>query len=316
MRRLIESLIFQYGLIIVLAMVFIGELGIPTGIPVEVALFLAGAYVVHSPAGLLIGLVCVVVADLLGASTLYLGVRAGGVRLLNRFLRGKQDKALSVLQRWRSRLGGRDIGAVCGGRLLPVARMYVTIASALAEIPLPRFLLGSLPASLFWSGIPLTLGYLLRADAKSIAASSTHVFNLLIIAIVAAVALVVLVWWLRRGRSIRVWLYQSRVAIGAGVAVLALAYIVATWHDIFLASSRHLPLPVVPVEAWMGVLGLTCLALMTIAAFDFRSVLQRDRRLAVSGVMTTEFVSTILWSALIIGACAIMLGLELHYPAL
>lgn len=312
----IQSLILQYGLIIVVSMVFVGELGIPTGIPVEVALFITGAYVLHSPSALLIALACVVAADLLGASTLYLGVRAGGGRLLNLILRGKQEKALASLRRWRIRLGGRDIAAVCAGRLMPVARMYVTIASALAQISMPRFLLGSVPASLFWSGTPLLLGYLLRAKAASIAAQSTEVFRWVAIGLILAVLAAVLIWWLRRGRSIRVWLHQSRFVVGATVAAGAIAYLIATGHDITVAISRRLPLPITWVEVWMTVLAIACLALMTMAAHDLLSVLQRERRFEASEIVTAEFVSTILWSAVILGACAIMVGLELRYPAL
>lgn len=297
-------------------MVFVGELGVPTGVPVEVALFLAGAYVVHSPAGLLMALACIVAADLLGASTLYIAIRAGGSRLLNLVLRGKQDKGLTVLQRWRERLGGRDIAAVCVGRLLPIARMYVTIASALAKIALPRFLVGSLPASLFWSGIPLFLGYLFRADAISIAAGATRAFNLLIIAVVACLVLVAVIWWLRHSGSIRASLHRSRCVIGAAVAIASVAYLVVTGRDVIVATTDHLFLPTSLVELWMAILTVFCLALMVLAARDLRSILRRQRRFEASEVMTAEYVTTILWSAITIGACAIMLGLELHYPAL
>ncbi|HLI51361.1 MAG TPA: VTT domain-containing protein [Thermomicrobiaceae bacterium] len=312
----IQSLILQYGLIIVVAMVFVGELGVPTGIPVEVALFLAGAFVLHSPAGLLVGLACVMAADLLGASSLYLAVRAGGGRLLSAILRGKEEKALAVLRRWRIRLGGRDIAAVCAGRLLPVARMYVTIASALARISLPRFLLGSLPASAFWSGIPLILGYLFRSDATSIAVRATRYFNLIVIAVVVGVIVLAFVWWLRRGGSIRVWLHQSRCVVGVGVAAASIVYLIATSRDVIIATSRHLFLPTSLVELWMAILTVFCLALMALAALDLRSVLQRERRLQASEILTTDLVTTVLWSALVLAACAIMLGLEFRYPAL
>ena len=48
----ILPLIAQYGVFIVALLILVGELGVPTGVPAELALLLTGAYAVHSLKGL------------------------------------------------------------------------------------------------------------------------------------------------------------------------------------------------------------------------------------------------------------------------
>jgi len=86
MESSILPLILHYGVPLVALMLFAGEIGIPTGIPMEITLLLAGAYAVHSLPELLFGLALVTVADLSGTTLLHLVARTGGVRLLTRLL--------------------------------------------------------------------------------------------------------------------------------------------------------------------------------------------------------------------------------------
>ncbi|HKG24597.1 MAG TPA: hypothetical protein VKB09_03065, partial [Thermomicrobiales bacterium] len=105
-------------------MIFAGELGLPTGIPAEIALLIVGAYGVHSVPGLIGGLILVAIGDLCGTMTLFMAIRTGGVRLLAIIRRraGADPGSDDVFTRLRRRLHGHDSLAVFVGRLLPLAR--------------------------------------------------------------------------------------------------------------------------------------------------------------------------------------------------
>src|SRR5262249_13189385 len=70
--------VVSHGVPLVALLVFITELGVPTGIPFEVALLLAGATAVHSLQGLVTAVAIVALADLAGTTTLFLIRRSGG----------------------------------------------------------------------------------------------------------------------------------------------------------------------------------------------------------------------------------------------
>ena len=125
----ILDLITRHGVLIAALVIFAGELGLPTGIPAEIALMIAGAYGIHSPAGLVGGLLLVAAGDLLGTMTLFLAIRTGGVRLVSiiRKRAGADPTSEDVFTRIRRRLHGHDSLAVFVGRLLPLVRMPVTI---------------------------------------------------------------------------------------------------------------------------------------------------------------------------------------------
>src|SRR5690606_34809882 len=103
-RSTIEHLIFQYGIIMLAVVVAINEVGVPTGLPVEAVILLAGAFAVNSVPELLFAIALVTAADVLGGVALYFATRAGGSRLLNRLLRRLSGRSEDILERWRHRL--------------------------------------------------------------------------------------------------------------------------------------------------------------------------------------------------------------------
>jgi membrane protein DedA with SNARE-associated domain len=162
MTALLPS-VHQYGLPLVALLVFLTELGIPSGIPNEVFLLLVGATAVHSFPELAGAIALVAAADLLGTSGLFLLARAGGGRVATWLLHG--GKGERVLRRWQGRLGRsawRDVALVVGGRLVPLARTPFTLAMGLLRLRPRYFLLGAVPGALVWAGWPLTVGYVLR----------------------------------------------------------------------------------------------------------------------------------------------------------
>jgi len=164
-------LVHQTGLPLVALLVFLTELGIPSGIPNEVFLLVAGATIVHSLPGLAGAVGLVALADLFGTTGLFLLSHTGGGRLATRLLRGRDGAR--VLVRWRGHVGHsarRDVAMVAGGRLLPLARMPFTLAMGLLGLRPRYFLLGALPGALVWAGWPLTVGYILRDQVDEVIA--------------------------------------------------------------------------------------------------------------------------------------------------
>lgn len=173
LEQTVLALVASHGLPIVALMVFLAELGLPTGMSPKVGLLLAGSVALHSMPDLLVGLLAVTAANLLGACALHFLARTGGARIIARIQRKRPTNAGGALERLRARFGGHDIAAIFIGRIVPMVRIYVTIASGLARMSWRDFLLGSAPAALLWSGIPLLLGYCFRGSVQQFTASGS-----------------------------------------------------------------------------------------------------------------------------------------------
>ncbi len=198
MEQTVLDLVASHGLPVVVLMVFIAELGLPTFMSTRVALLLAGSVAVDSRPELVGSLALVVVANLLGAIVLHTASRTGGTRLVARFNRFRPGTPGCHLTRWRERLGGYDAAAVFVGRLIPLVRLYVTVASGLVQMRWRCFLFGAAPAALIWSGTPLFLGYCFRTRVYDFAASGSTISRLFFLAVPLIGAVIVAAWYLRR----------------------------------------------------------------------------------------------------------------------
>jgi membrane protein DedA with SNARE-associated domain len=127
-------------------------------VPAEVVLLIAGAQLVGSPAGLVLGIALVAVADSLGGLGLYWFVGHGS-RRLRRWLVRRFAAEHPASERQRRPLGPRSIFAI---RCLPFVRVYAVIGSAFLGVKTKVFLTGALPASIVWVGAPMAMGFLLR----------------------------------------------------------------------------------------------------------------------------------------------------------
>ncbi|HEX3721466.1 MAG TPA: VTT domain-containing protein, partial [Nitrolancea sp.] len=210
---------------IVALLIFFGEVGLPTGIPAEIALLIAGSYGVHSIYGLIFAIALVVVADVAGTTTLHLVSRTGGSRLLNRLMNRFGKRSEETIGKWRGRLGGRDSAVVAVGRMLPLVRMYISIGAGLLQIRFRDFVGGAVIGALVWGGIPLSLGYFFRGNVQEFT-KSYATFSHLIFVILPALSLSVLImWWVRRGNTRWLKLRRGRSATGiitSSVAVVIL----------------------------------------------------------------------------------------------
>lgn len=317
-RRAIEELIHQYGLYIVALLVFVGELGIPTGVPVEVALLLGGAYAVNSETGLIFSVLFVVGADLAGTITLHLVARTGGSRLLSRIMGRFERRSEETMARWHRRLGGRDRTAVFLGRMVPIARMYVAIGAGLLQIRFRDYVIGTLPAAFFWAGLPLSIGYLFKSHVHTLTTSYARIEHIALATVPVLILLAGVVWWVRRGRSLRGQVLRGRAALGALAVVGTTAYLVnLAWSNMRAARDGSLAIPTSLLVTWLVLLAVLTVALLAVTVIDLRAAYRLwEQRLPFSRLVAAEAGTTILWLALLAGATGIMLGLKLRYPYL
>jgi membrane protein DedA with SNARE-associated domain len=298
--------------------IFAGELGLPTGIPAEIALLVVGAYGVHSPSGLIAGLLLIAAGDLLGTMTLFLAIRTGGVRLLSIIRRraGADPASDDVFTRLRRRLHGHDSLAVFFGRLLPLVRMPVTIWAGLARMPPRAFVAGAAPAGAIWAGLPIAIGYALRDHVHAIAERYTNASHVLIILSPAIGLIVAAVTWIRRGETPWSRLRRGRALVSFAIAAATVVYLATiAWDQI---GRRPVPvmLPAPVLYFWLGALGVLAIALVGIAVVDFKRAksLQQARRPGRDALLTESVLSST-WVGLVITIGSVILLIEHRYPA-
>jgi len=197
------TLIAHYGLPLVALIIFAGEMGIPTLVPGEIGLLVAGNQAIHSIPMLLGAVALFGAVDLLATTTIHTVARTGGngllVRVLNRICRGKRSPD-AMIARCRRRLGGRDSLVVFLTRLVPLFRLYASIGSGLIRVKFRHFLAGAAPAAWLWASIPLTAGYLLRSHLGDVVAQYPSMMRYVILGSVSVTVLIALVAW-HRGRG-------------------------------------------------------------------------------------------------------------------
>jgi membrane protein DedA with SNARE-associated domain len=197
----ILPLIAQYGVFIVALLILVGELGVPTGVPAELALLLTGAYAVHSLKGLVGAILLIGLADVVGTMALHMAARTGGASVLQRLMKRHESDEPSSLDRWRSKLGKNDIVMVAGIRMLPMVRMYITIAAGLFRMRKRDFILGATPAALVWVGVPVALGYAFRTNVSLLTDRYSSASQVILFASPLLGISIAAFFWLRANRS-------------------------------------------------------------------------------------------------------------------
>lgn len=288
-------------------MLFVGELGVPTGVPIELALLIVGSLSIGSVPELLVGVLVLTLADLAGTTVLHVVSRTGGVRVLNRLGGGHEERTLAAMARWRRRLGGHDALVVFVLRLVPLVRIGVTIGTGLLQIRRRDFYLGAVPASIVWSGLPLSLGYLFRENIQAVEARYEAIFRALLLAVPTAIAGVLLIGWVRAARSRTDGVRRVRVALGGVAGLGGVAYLVVAARRAGWAIDG-LPL------GWLGLLGALAVALLAAAWTDFRAdrTTSGERATPAGGarLLSAEMASTAVWVVAVAAAAAIVVALE------
>ena len=158
----------SFGLPIVALTLLVSAAGVPTGVPIHVILMLVGAYLVGSLPGLAVVIMVMAVAELAGTLLLHVIARTGGVKLLERMASDRQVRVQATFDRWRGRLGGRDIAAIAVLRLIPFVRMGTTVGTGLLGIRLRDFAIGAGISAVIWTALPLSLGYAFRSNVTTV----------------------------------------------------------------------------------------------------------------------------------------------------
>ncbi len=288
-----------------------GELGVPTGIPAEIALLIAGSYGVHSFSGLIAAIALVVAADMLGTITIHLISRTGGSRLLTKILERFGKRSEETIEHWRNRLGGHDIVVIGIGRMLPLVRMYISIGAGLLRIRFREFVIGAFPGAVVWVATPIVLGYYLHSDVQRFAVEYATISHLIFMVLPTLSLSAIAMWWVRRGHTRWSQLRRGRSAAGIMVASAAIVILVRTLilhEDIITQGIAAIPQSV--LTTWIIALAVAAIALLTISFNDLRIAYQRrDWRQPVSNEAVAELATTAIWLALVIstGSIAVLM---------
>ena len=182
----------SYGLPIVALTLLFSAIGIPTGVPIHVVLLLTGAYLIGSPPGLAVAILAMTAAELAGTLVLHGIARTGGVRVLERMASDRQDRVQVTFDRWRGRLGGRDVAVITVLRLIPFVRMGTTVGTGLLGIRLRDFAIGAAISAVIWTALPLSIGYAFRSNVTTIEGYYHSVLDALPMALGIGLAIVMI----------------------------------------------------------------------------------------------------------------------------
>jgi undecaprenyl-diphosphatase len=126
----------------------------------------------------------------------------------------------------------------------------------------------------------------------------------------------VFIAWLRSRRAWGVRLQQGRVLLSLGVGLWTVGYVVETARDV-VVETGNVALPVAFLIGCLVLLSGVSLALLTVGLRDLRAGWRRrERRGLGSTRVLANWAMTLSWALLILTAGVVMLGLELHYPAI
>lgn len=132
-------------------------------IPSEIVLPLAGYYASGGRMSFPEILVLSILAGLIGSSTLYAAGYYGGRAVLNH-VTGKYKgagKSIHAARIWFDRYGA---GSVLAGRVIPLARTYISLVAGAARMRFDRFLFLSLLGISIWNLALVGLGYYLGSN--------------------------------------------------------------------------------------------------------------------------------------------------------
>jgi len=158
MEQALTDLINSLGVWAVFILVVLEYACFP--IPSEIVLPLAGYYASGGRMGFLEILILSIFAGLIGSSTLYAVGYYGGRSFLNHVAYKYKGARSSIhaARTWFERYGA---GSVLAGRVIPLARTYVSLVAGAARMRYHRFIFLSLLGISIWNLALVGLGYYL-----------------------------------------------------------------------------------------------------------------------------------------------------------
>jgi membrane protein DedA with SNARE-associated domain len=311
------ALIAHYGVLIVVLIIYAGEIGIPTLVPGEIAILVAASQLVRSVPQLIGMWALFAMVDIVACTSIHTACRTGGNRVLVRLLRRLQPNGhhhQEIVDGWRRRLGGRDAAVVFVTRLIPMFRLYASVTTGLIRVRFRDWLSGAVPASLVWAATPLLIGFLMRSRIRALERAYPELIQYVIFVSVTVIALMVLSAWIRHAGTRAGSLRRLRTALSLGAVGGALSRLalVGVYGDKQLSHWSLAP-SLSALSVWVTCLSLVALGLLWLAARDLNVISRLHHRRA----RTIGLLSTGAWGTLMVMFCALTtLGAVAHPAAL
>ena len=197
------------GALGLVAVLFVKEAGVPIPVPGDLLVLGAGVATAGNPAVAVAVLIAILIAGYLGGVVQFLLVR-GALRraligLLTRF--GVPQARIDALTDRLRRTGSRGVAVA---RVTPGVRVPAIVASGLAALPVPAFVVGLVIGNSLFVGAHFLLGFVIGAPAVAIIQGSGLVVGivaLVVLAVIGALGWIVL----RRRRGAKAPLVAASV---------------------------------------------------------------------------------------------------------
>lgn len=189
------SLLSHWGYLAIFVLMVAESACIP--IPSELVMMFGGALAASGTLSLVAVIVVGTLANLVGALLAWAAGRWWGRAAILRWGRyvGVHEQGLVRAEAWFARFGQPT---VFFGRVLPVVRTFVSVPAGVGEMPVVRFGVLTLVGSVIWNAALAVAGFELGAHWQSVEHQIGIAGDVVAVLVVAALAVVVLRWRLRR----------------------------------------------------------------------------------------------------------------------
>lgn len=158
--------ILKYGYLIIFALVFLQEIGVPNPVPNELVLLFSGYLASTGQLSIFSVLLTVMAADFIGTTILYIVFYFLGEKILAMNLKWLPKEKINKIM---GRISEKGRWGIFLGRLIPYLRGYTSVAAGLLRIK-PKFFLPTVfGTALLWSGGYAFAGKLLGSKWESVA---------------------------------------------------------------------------------------------------------------------------------------------------
>jgi membrane protein DedA with SNARE-associated domain len=191
----VTSLLSHWGYLAIFVLMVAESACIP--IPSELVMMFGGALAASGTLSLVAVIVVGTLANLVGALLAWAAGRWWGRAAILRWGRyvGVHEQGLVRAEAWFARFGQPT---VFFGRVLPVVRTFVSVPAGVGEMPVVRFGVLTLVGSVIWNAALAVAGFELGAHWQSVEHQIGVAGDVVAVLVVAALAVVVLRWRLRR----------------------------------------------------------------------------------------------------------------------
>jgi membrane protein DedA with SNARE-associated domain len=193
-------LLQNYGLLAIFITMTLESTCIP--IPSEIVVPYGGLLAAQGHVQLWQVIVVATAANVLGSTIAYAAGRYGGRALFLRYGRYVliRPHHLDVADRWFERRGQITVFLT---RMMPGIRTFISVPAGISRMHFGKFLLYSMLGAIPWNAALAYLGWVFGANWDTLQGYFDRYNTVFYLALVAAVALVVGLWWVRHKRKAR-----------------------------------------------------------------------------------------------------------------